>query len=460
MTAWGNADLLVELLDRQLEFLEDQQNERRILLLPRWLAFINREPQLQGVIREVMSELKEALASLTTEDHGIRDRVQSIWRDCSECIRESLPADVDPLERDAIVPIEHFDSLAALRPPTRLPRWANHDEDKSETGQLAESLRHWSLMAMQAQHDKGLETDDQLSRVQVAADEIIESVRFHRRKLRMLAENSAGAALYRLTRTMRESNPEPPSKSAVGGDNPNSRLVRAALYERLNQFAAQVHSSQSRVLRQVEADDVVHVAAAIAIDARLVTHELQIRILAGRSKLALVRRYAAQCTAFDAAELRELVQKDTKNAERILTRDFAKYLFQQGLNPVIDPTISGLRPDVVDLANSGSLLYVEAKQYGDNAKRVDLAKAYRQVWTTWGRLANQYAVPEAFLLVFRHGGPRLELPEVLRFNGRTLYLVLADISDRTGSKEQRRPWSFRESELLPEPDAAEAAAAT
>jgi hypothetical protein len=39
VSTWGNADLLIEMLQRQLQFLQVQGTERRVLLLGRWLSW-------------------------------------------------------------------------------------------------------------------------------------------------------------------------------------------------------------------------------------------------------------------------------------------------------------------------------------------------------------------------------------------------------------------------------------
>ncbi len=68
---------------------------------------------------------------------------------------------------------------------------------------------------------------------------------------------------------------------------------------------------------------------------------------------------------------------------------------------------------------------------------------------TWVTLRQQYIIPEAFLLVFRVAGPRVELPEVLTHDGRELYSVLVDISSERGSREKRQAVTFSDGELLP-----------
>jgi hypothetical protein len=110
-------------------------------------------------------------------------------------------------------------------------------------------------------------------------------------------------------------------------------------------------------------------------------------------------------------------------------------LFDAGLSPLIDATTSGLRPDILHVGQA-SLFYVEAKQYDQDHPHSQLKKAYLQVWGTWGRLRKTHPTTEAFLVVFRRGGPWVELPEVVAHDGLKLYSVVVDISTSAGSKEK------------------------
>ncbi len=181
-------------------------------------------------------------------------------------------------------------------------------------------------------------------------------------------------------------------------------------------------------------------------DVATLREDLRLRLVLGRTRLALVRRFAGRCERYEAQELRSLFRTKAKsnNVERQLTIRFARYLYDQGLNPLIDPTIAGLRPDVYEPI-PGHPFYVEAKQYGSEATACDLRRkmqdAVSQVLDTWGGLAQHEPVPEAFLLVFRRGGPRLETPDLLRVERGRLYLVLADIAPaaQSGSRNKLRP---------------------
>jgi hypothetical protein len=259
------------------------------------------------------------------------------------------------------------------------------------------------------------------------------------RDFRMASETLAGLALQRLAYIARRANPAPP-----GADE---AVEVVAEYYAAQGFADLVHGDH--VSR--ETSDTVDTANdRIAEDARVLHEDLRTRVIEGASRAAIVRRYAARCEAFDAERLRGLAAGDSKNAERSLTLDFAAYLFDQGFNPLIDATVAGLRPDVVD-PQPTSLFYVEAKQYNKDHPRADIARGIRQVWVTWGRLRQRYPVPEAFVLVFRRSGP-LVVSRSVSYDGRRMHLVVVDItlSEETGSKEYYQPISFSDAELLPD----------
>ena len=57
-----------------------------------------------------------------------------------------------------------------------------------------------------------------------------------------------------------------------------------------------------------------------------------------------------------------------------------------------------------------------------------LRKAVGQVFDTWGRLRSTQPLNEAFLLIFRLGGPRVEMPETVRVHGRKLFIWLVDLA--------------------------------
>jgi hypothetical protein len=264
------------------------------------------------------------------------------------------------------------------------------------------------------------------------------------RRFKLAGESLAGVAVKRLRAVAESLNPTPPKQ----GPDLGTSLTGVAQFDEANRFASMIHEPWSARTHPGR-DDVDVAATRVAEDLRLLHEDLRVRIATGRSRQVLVRRFAARCEGFDADRLRTMCKEDSRNAERHLTLDLARYLFDQGLNPIIDPTVSGLRPDILDLS-SGPAFYVEAKQYADSSPRDTILAGYRQVWGTWGRLRNRFNVPEAFVIVFRRSGPPVELPSLLRHRGLRLHSVFADLSTEAGSKEKQAPLSLTETELLPQ----------
>lgn len=446
MVHWANADVLIDMLDRQRVFVCSQENERCVLRVHGWLDFLGREPQLQGIARDLVLQAHERCRELKEADHQLRQDLQGLWETYGSMLQEVVAGGLAAEEVDFLGTLDGFSERVRERPSEILPRWQIYDEDQTRTGALISTLSGWCKTAIgKLEHGRapippGLLALDQ-GTVALASE-----VQHWKRRLRLLVENEAGVALWRLQLTARDSIPAP--TKSEGGDMRIEVTLEMVRAHAIAEFASEVHSRGSTQKRLLERDQVTEVAEHIASDVALVTHALQLEIIKGRSRGSLVRRYAARCEAYEASELRELSASDRRRAERHLTRDFARYLFDQGLTPVMDPTIAGLRPDVVGEVGD-TLFYVEAKQYSGSNPRSQIVSAYRQVWSTWGRLVNVAAVPEAFLLVFRLSGPRVELPRVLKFEGRRLWSTLVDISEVAGSREKENPIHLDESDLLP-----------
>lgn len=179
----------------------------------------------------------------------------------------------------------------------------------------------------------------------------------------------------------------------------------------------------------------------------------------GRSRWAMVRRFAARCESFDRDQLLRAIELDAEEPgrgkpEAVLTLAFARYLFDAGFNPLVDAAACGLRPDVLDPTNQPAV-YVEAKQYADvgpaftNGLRGDLA----QTLNTWGRLAKRWWTPEAFLLIFRRSGRPIEIDQPgVSYLGRRLYVLVVDLGapNESGSRAME-PVRVSLPDLMPKP---------
>jgi hypothetical protein len=139
-------------------------------------------------------------------------------------------------------------------------------------------------------------------------------------------------------------------------------------------------------------------------DEAILYEEVRHRLGTQRSHLRIVERFRVRCQWHDRDRLRVLAERSPSHAEDLLAGEFARYLFDNGLSPVTRPLVGGLEPDLFEPA-AQPVLYVEAKQY-DGSAREYLVRGVRQVWDTMDRLRGSvYHTDEAFLVIFRRGGP-------------------------------------------------------
>lgn len=162
------------------------------------------------------------------------------------------------------------------------------------------------------------------------------------------------------------------------------------------------------------------------------------------SRFALVAGYTAHCEAFEVDRLRALCDSDGKHAERLLTMDFMRYLSAEGVFALSDP-----RPDPDDAPVTTPRFYVEARQYKSANPGAPIRRAYARIWGSWNRLRKLHPVDEAFLVIFRRSGRRIELPPVIDFRGLRLYSGLVDIARPDNGFDHFPAIHFSESNLRP-----------
>jgi hypothetical protein len=268
------------------------------------------------------------------------------------------------------------------------------------------------------------------------------------RWLRLSMRVSAGLVLLRLERVPPSLNPDPLIRKA--GE------VRT---ERLNALLKRQLSTEMRLFHAVHADaldagqtSLVDEQVAEMRDglARL-SLELHRRIGTTRSRRALISRFKQRAQWHDAARLREVAALETGRGgvEDRLTEELARFLFDQGLNPLSKPQIGGLEPDLLDPSVLPAF-YVEAKQYSSSARDA-IRKAYGQVLDTVGRLqSDAYPITEAFCVVFRLAGQRYVLPEFVQGERYRVYFTLVDIAptDESGARQKHNPIEITAEEML------------
>ncbi|HVA18943.1 MAG TPA: hypothetical protein VMU55_02070, partial [Solirubrobacteraceae bacterium] len=268
------------------------------------------------------------------------------------------------------------------------------------------------------------------------------------RWLQLSMRVSAGLVLLRLQQVPIALNPQPVLRR-VGEQH--TEMLNALLQRGFSipgMFFHVVHTAPSQGDgRPLVEEQVEELRAGLA---RL-SLELHRRIGTTRSRRALIARFKQRAEWHDATRLRELAgsARAAGGPEERLTGELARFLFDQGLNPLTKPLVGGLEPDLLDPSVLPAF-YVEAKQYTGSA-RATIRKALAQVLDTVGRLqSDSYPVDEAFCVVFRRSGPRYLLPEFVDADGYRVYFTLVDIApaELSGARQKHRPARITEQELL------------
>ena len=450
MTGWGDDSVLVDLVERQFDYLDSLTGPERLLFLPRLLDFIEREPRLTAILEDLRHEAAEVLSEFRRAHERIRTELSALWSAHAAELRTLVtPALADPnneRQLSTFARIESYEARLAELPFASFPSPGNASDLESDTGKLILALKQWRSWALERKRGN-VRLSGGLAQLDRELEALEREHSFAARSLHSATRTMAWPAIERLRGVRARVLPVPPKRGPdVTADDSVLELVRY----RAEDVAARVVHGDANPTREGQVG-VQLMADEVAEDARTLREELLLRIGLARSRISLVRRYAARCEAFDAERLRAACAEASSHAERILTLDFARFLFDAGLTPLLEATASGLRPDVLHLAPS-SLFYVEAKQYDGTGAKAQLRKAYAQVWSTWARLRKIYPCDEAFLVVFRRGGPYVELPAVIRWAGLRLYSVVADISTEAGSREKTRVELITESDLQPAPE--------
>jgi hypothetical protein len=267
-------------------------------------------------------------------------------------------------------------------------------------------------------------------------------------RIRLTERTSAGFSLGRLDLVLAAVNP-PPALIEAPHDVPMLlNEVFGYITDGSYSLFRTVHGGQLR-------EDQAYVANRVAElrkDVDRLREELRRRVGTTETRLGLVLRFKHRAEWYDRARLRALADQDSPGTiEDRLTGELVRYLFDAGLSPLTKPMIGSLEPDIFD-ASLRPAFYVEAKQYGGSgSSRRTVTRAVAQVHDTAGTMRGEpFGLTEAFIVVFRRGGPRYSLPPRLPGDGWTTHLVLVDIAapDESGSRAAHKPVNLTPADFL------------
>lgn len=414
-----------EVLNRRFAFLREQAGAALVVHLPSYLDLITCDTRIAPYTQELKTEA-DALRSefakhcelVATEARGLKDALPP-----GKLLGANLP-----------YTLKSFDEISAQQDFMPGVVVAYRDsEDHSDAAKLIARL---------LANGGGPDTAELESRHQRA---------FRRFKLREW--RCPGHAIRRLTFLTAQLNPRPiVLQAADDGEIDENTLRPYGIVPDLFRKAIWQHVEE----KSMEAAHLRDALSLVAADVALVHGELCDRIGGTMSRLALVNRFKRRCEWYDASRMRELAEtaEAVSRKEALFTDELARFLFDAGLEPVTEFTAGSVRLDIVESGTRGRGLYVEAKQYGLGESATSKAKqALRQVRSTAGRLrGSPYEVREAFVVMFRRGGPLFELPAVFETHDIRVHFVTVDLAptSEAGSKEKQEPVLVTPSELQDE----------
>ena len=476
-------DPLVELLDRQADFLLRQTDSAAFLIqVEAFLRTLRTEPRLAAYLDDVVEEVVDIVDAMEEVDAQLTSELLELRRELVALRPEADDSNVEPpSESDSRAvklqarlsyrgTLAYFDEWAATEPEPfnadgkgGLAKTLLGILQSKDTAYLQEAEAAAARQKAEAEADpedvptggQPLTEDEQSAPAPDAFDawrrrlgNIQRRFDYAVRLLRLRTRTSAGLALLTLEAVPDQLNPPARVLDDEGEDS-----LRAAS-DRMRWV-----SSESYSLFKLAWQERIDAADLAVIDKRVaelrdaierLREDLHRRIGATRSRLALVNRFKLRCEWHDRERMLTVADDDRLpgGPEDRLTGEFARYLFDAGLSPLTKPLTGGLQPDLLDPLAS---FYVEAKQYGSSSARGDIVKSVAQVLDTVGRLrGGPYAVDEAFCVIFRRQGPYYDLPPVLQTETYRLHLVLVDLAPTTeaGRRQRDKPVQIPADELF------------
>jgi hypothetical protein len=156
----------------------------------------------------------------------------------------------------------------------------------------------------------------------------------------------------------------------------------------------------------------------------------------------ILNRYKARCMWYDRERLLELVERNpTRRREDVLTRDLARYLFDNGIS-VLYRVRRGVHEFDLIGECSQAQIFLEVKTYKDSRNtRRTLVNGVAQLHAyLTGLEAHDTLVQEAYYVVYRLGGPLYDLPREIATNRLTIYPMTIDLGPSSESgRRQPRP---------------------
>lgn len=478
---WG-VDSIVELLDRQTDFLLRQTDPSAFLIqVEPFLGALRTQPQLAAYLDDVLDEVVRVVDAMEDVDRELTSELVELRRELVMLRPEADDSNVEPPPQSTS-PADRLQTWLSYRATLAyFDEWAGSDPEpfngdgqgglaktlvgilrSKDAALLQEAERAAARRSAEAEADSSkvaAEGRPPAQREHNAPAELVDAWRrrlgnvqrrydYAVRQLRLRIRTSAGVALLNLEAVPGQLNPPARALSDQGEDS-----ISAA--SDLTTWVGSESYSLFKLAWQERMDaadvDIIDQRVADLRDAvERLREDVRRRIGATRSRLAVVDRFKLRCEWHDRERMLAVADDERLpgGPEDRLTGELARYLFDAGLSPLTKRLTGGLQPDLLDPLGS---FYVEAKQYASSSARREIVNSVAQVLDTVGGLrGGPYAVDEAFCVIFRRDGPCYDLPQVLHTETYRLYLVLVDLAPPkdAGQRQRNKPVQIPADEFI------------
>lgn len=139
---------LLNLFDRQVEYLRRQQGERLLLLVPRFVRTVTDEPRFRAIVDDIVADYRRALTAFADTDRSLAQELLSLWQTHGEQFLKAWDQNVakegtkpEWAEAYGGAPRTLPDRLAAAG-VHELPKF-EESGDPSAIGGILPAIRHW-----------------------------------------------------------------------------------------------------------------------------------------------------------------------------------------------------------------------------------------------------------------------------------------------------------------------------
>jgi hypothetical protein len=173
----------------------------------------------------------------------------------------------------------------------------------------------------------------------------------------------------------------------------------------------------------------------------------------------LMLKYEQNAKWFQRQQLRDIIANrlEGETGERALALHLQQYIFNQGVEFVVEPASPSGKADLVLRDATGKYVIIDAKYIRARASRSEVVSKIAEGFKQVARYCDDFKQPEGFLAVFVNDDIDIQLPleqssgyYYFKVGGHIIYYVEINISDRPSASKsgKAKPYVYTADELI------------